>query len=152
MPSKFQSLAKFGSISAKKSVKIILVSSVFVKNFIRIKMPVWRFYVHCSQVASLEAAMIEKKRQVEKLVNDMKEANLQSLAVAPAEELKLLLEGKFPSRFFVSFLSSFSHLVSFSKPYRLRCSFRSVGIHWECLYPVCTVVKTIQMLLKNYPC
>ncbi|XP_018899170.1 ras association domain-containing protein 8 isoform X2 [Bemisia tabaci] len=45
------------------------------------------------EVASLEAAMIEKKRQVEKLVNDMKEANLQSLAVAPAEELKLLLEG-----------------------------------------------------------
>lgn len=45
------------------------------------------------EVASLESAITEKKRQVERLVSDMKEANLQSLAVAPPEELKLLLEG-----------------------------------------------------------
>ncbi|XP_063241293.1 LOW QUALITY PROTEIN: ras association domain-containing protein 8 [Bacillus rossius redtenbacheri] len=45
------------------------------------------------EVAILEAAIAEKKRQVERLVSDMKEANLQSLAVAPAEELKHLLEG-----------------------------------------------------------
>lgn len=45
------------------------------------------------QVAVLEATIYEKKRQVEKLVNDMKEANLQSLAISPPEELKIILEG-----------------------------------------------------------
>ncbi len=45
------------------------------------------------QVAILEAAINEKKRQVEKLVTDMKEANLQSLAASPPEELKIILEG-----------------------------------------------------------
>lgn len=44
-------------------------------------------------MSSLEAAIIEKKKQVENLVSDMKEANLQSLSVAPADEVKLLLEG-----------------------------------------------------------
>lgn len=46
-----------------------------------------------SQVAVLEATIYEKKRQVEKLVSDMKEANLQSLAISPPEELKIILEG-----------------------------------------------------------
>lgn len=46
-----------------------------------------------SQVMSIETAISEKKRQVERLVSEMKEANLQSLAAAPPEELKLLLEG-----------------------------------------------------------
>lgn len=41
----------------------------------------------------LEATINEKKRQVEKLVSDMKEANLQSLAISPPEELKMILEG-----------------------------------------------------------
>lgn len=45
------------------------------------------------EVASLEASIAEKKRQVERLVAEMKEANLQSLAIAPTEELKNLLEG-----------------------------------------------------------
>nr|XP_014291744.1 ras association domain-containing protein 8 isoform X2 [Halyomorpha halys] len=46
-----------------------------------------------SQVMTIETAISEKKRQVERLVSEMKEANLQSLAAAPPEELKLLLEG-----------------------------------------------------------
>uniref|UniRef100_A0A023F1E9 Putative cell growth/differentiation regulator n=1 Tax=Triatoma infestans TaxID=30076 RepID=A0A023F1E9_TRIIF len=46
-----------------------------------------------SQVKSLESAIADKKRQVERLVAEMKEANLQSLAAAPSDELKLLLEG-----------------------------------------------------------
>ncbi|XP_073970125.1 ras association domain-containing protein 8 isoform X2 [Rhodnius prolixus] len=46
-----------------------------------------------SQVKSLETAIADKKRQVERLVAEMKEANLQSLAAAPTDELKLLLEG-----------------------------------------------------------
>lgn len=45
-------------------------------------------------MVSLEAAIADKKRQVERLVADMKEANLQSLAVAPPEDYKLLIEGR----------------------------------------------------------
>nr|XP_033336548.1 ras association domain-containing protein 8 [Megalopta genalis] len=46
------------------------------------------------EVVSLESAIVEKKLQVERLVADMKEANLQSLAVAcQDEQIKSLLEG-----------------------------------------------------------
>lgn len=45
------------------------------------------------KVTSLEAAIVEKKKQVEHLVSDMKEANLQSLTIAPADEVRHLLEG-----------------------------------------------------------
>ena len=47
------------------------------------------------QVQTLEAAISEKKRQVERLVAEMKEANLESLAIAPADEVKNLLEGEY---------------------------------------------------------
>lgn len=43
----------------------------------------------------LETTITEKKRQVDKLVADMKEANLQSLAISPPDELKCILEGKY---------------------------------------------------------
>lgn len=46
-----------------------------------------------NEVANLETIISEKKRQVERLVADMKEANLQSLAVGAAEEHKMLIEG-----------------------------------------------------------
>lgn len=46
------------------------------------------------EVVSLESAIVEKKLQVERLVADMKEANLQSLAVAcQDEQVKSLFEG-----------------------------------------------------------
>lgn len=45
------------------------------------------------EVQSLEAVIADKKRQVERLVAEMKEANLESLAIAPADEVKHLLEG-----------------------------------------------------------
>ncbi|KAJ8688482.1 hypothetical protein QAD02_024277 [Eretmocerus hayati] len=46
------------------------------------------------EVVNLEAAIVEKKLQVEKLVAEMKEANLQSLTVAcQDEQVKHLLEG-----------------------------------------------------------
>ncbi|KRT79497.1 hypothetical protein AMK59_6972 [Oryctes borbonicus] len=45
------------------------------------------------EVATLEGAIIEKKKQVEHLVTEMKEANLQSLSIAPPEELKHIFEG-----------------------------------------------------------
>lgn len=46
------------------------------------------------EVVNLESAIVEKKLQVERLVADMKEANLQSLAVSCSDEqVKSLLEG-----------------------------------------------------------
>ncbi|XP_011309386.1 ras association domain-containing protein 8 isoform X2 [Fopius arisanus] len=46
------------------------------------------------EVSKLEVAIVEKKMQVERLVADMKEANLQSLTVAcQDEQIKHLLEG-----------------------------------------------------------
>lgn len=45
------------------------------------------------EVAIIECAIAEKKKQVEQLVNEMKEVNLQSLAVMPSEEIRHLLEG-----------------------------------------------------------
>lgn len=47
------------------------------------------------EVAVIESAIAEKKKQVEQLVNEMKEVNLQSLAVAPSDEIRHLLEGIF---------------------------------------------------------
>ncbi|KAL9896959.1 ras association domain-containing protein 8 isoform 2-T2 [Glossina fuscipes fuscipes] len=45
------------------------------------------------EIALIENAIAEKKRQVEQLVNEMKEVNLQSLTVTPSEEIKHFLEG-----------------------------------------------------------
>ncbi len=45
------------------------------------------------EVAIIECAIAEKKKQVEHLVNEMKEINLKSLAVLPSEEIRHLLEG-----------------------------------------------------------
>nr|XP_023015939.1 ras association domain-containing protein 8 [Leptinotarsa decemlineata]XP_023015944.1 ras association domain-containing protein 8 [Leptinotarsa decemlineata] len=45
------------------------------------------------EVASLETAIFEKKKQVEHLVSEMKEANLQSLSIAPPEDIRQILEG-----------------------------------------------------------
>ncbi|ERL91921.1 hypothetical protein D910_09244 [Dendroctonus ponderosae] len=45
------------------------------------------------EVAQLEVCIIEKKKQVEQLVQEMKEANLQSLSIAPPEDIRQILEG-----------------------------------------------------------
>ncbi|XP_058055951.1 GATA zinc finger domain-containing protein 8 [Anopheles bellator] len=46
-----------------------------------------------TEVSQLEAAIADKKKQVERLVHEMKEVNLQSLAVVPpADEVRHLLE------------------------------------------------------------
>ncbi|XP_017102316.2 ras association domain-containing protein 8 [Drosophila bipectinata] len=45
------------------------------------------------ELLMIEHAIAEKKRQVEQLVNEMKEVNLQSLTVTTTEEVKHLLEG-----------------------------------------------------------
>ncbi|XP_055302190.1 ras association domain-containing protein 8 [Sitodiplosis mosellana] len=46
-----------------------------------------------NEVTVIETAIAEKKRQLEKLINEMKEVNLQSLTVASTEEIRNLLEG-----------------------------------------------------------
>lgn len=47
------------------------------------------------EVSLIESTIAEKKRQLEQLVNELKEVNLQSLAIAPpSDEIRHLLEGK----------------------------------------------------------
>ncbi|XP_060531139.1 ras association domain-containing protein 8 [Cylas formicarius] len=45
------------------------------------------------EVGALEIAIIEKKKQVEQLVTEMKEANLQSLSISPPEDIRQIIEG-----------------------------------------------------------
>lgn len=45
------------------------------------------------EVAALEEAIVQKKREVEKLVDEMKEANLESLTAAPSEDVRQTIEG-----------------------------------------------------------
>lgn len=47
------------------------------------------------EVAILESVINERKRQLEQLINEMKEANLQSLVIAPPEDLKYIFEGPY---------------------------------------------------------
>lgn len=44
-------------------------------------------------MAALEVAIIEKKKQVELLVTEMKEANLESLTITPPEDIRAIIEG-----------------------------------------------------------
>ena len=69
-----------------------------------------------TELATQCAAIVEKKLQVEKLVADMKEANLESLTVAcQDEQVKHFLEG----------ISQSNQLVSESLPNFRRLRFRS---------------------------
>ena len=66
------------------------------------------------EVVGLESAIGEKKMQVEKLVADMKEANLQSLTVAcQDEQVKHLLEGIFSLIYFL--LVFWTHFLIFEE-------------------------------------
>lgn len=46
------------------------------------------------EMAESEKMISEKKKEVEKLVMEMKDANLESLSITPSEEIRTLLEGK----------------------------------------------------------
>ena len=46
------------------------------------------------QVADVEHAILSRKGEVEKLIADMKSANLESLTISPPEETKAFLDGK----------------------------------------------------------
>jgi len=70
------------------------------------------------EVVNLESAIVEKKLQVERLVADMKEANLQSLAVACSDEqVKSLLEGHYI--YIISYLCHVYMLLSFCFVYKM---------------------------------
>ena len=45
------------------------------------------------QVAEVEHAILTRKGEVEKLIADMKSANLESLTISPPEETKAFLDG-----------------------------------------------------------
>ncbi|KAK7078911.1 Ras association domain-containing protein 8 [Halocaridina rubra] len=45
------------------------------------------------EMTESERAIAEKKKEVEKLVTEMKDANLESLSITPSEEIRNLLEG-----------------------------------------------------------
>ncbi|XP_045127413.1 flocculation protein FLO11-like isoform X3 [Portunus trituberculatus] len=46
------------------------------------------------EMADSEKTIADKKKEVEKLVMEMKDANLESLSITPSEEVRTLLEGK----------------------------------------------------------
>ena len=52
------------------------------------------------QVADVEHAILARKGEVEKLIADMKSANLESLTISPPEETKAFLDGRFLSTLF----------------------------------------------------
>lgn len=47
------------------------------------------------EVSVLESIIHDRKHQLEQLINEMKEANLQSLVIAPPEDLKHIIEGPY---------------------------------------------------------
>lgn len=69
--------------------EVILKYNLFVDNINPIFFLLIYFYY---QVGVLESAIMEKKRQVERLVQEMKEANLQSLT-GSVDELRHPLDG-----------------------------------------------------------
>lgn len=73
------------------------------------------------EVAIIENAIAEKKKQVEQLVNEMKEVNLQSLAVAPSEEVRNLLEGK---KNLIDFFCLWESLIGLLLLYRVLSSWK----------------------------
>lgn len=61
-------------------------------------------------IAMIENAILEKKKQLESLIHEMKEVNLHSLTVAPTEEVKTVVESKYTT--FNLFNSSLKFKVS----------------------------------------
>ena len=48
------------------------------------------------QVKEVEDAISARKAEVEKLIREMREANMESLAISPPEESKQFLDGENP--------------------------------------------------------
>ena len=49
----------------------------------------------CFQVKEVEDQISQRKAEVEKLIKEMREANMESLAISPPEESKQFLDGNF---------------------------------------------------------
>jgi hypothetical protein len=69
-------------------------------------------------VKDVEDAISQRKAEVEKLIKEMREANMESLAISPPEESKQFLDGKFfsffPNSEFLHFIQS---LIRFRRYY-----------------------------------
>ena len=52
---------------------------------------IWRLYF---QVKDVEDQISQRKAEVEKLIQEMREVNMESLAISPPEESKQFLDGK----------------------------------------------------------
>ena len=57
------------------------------------------------QVKEVEDKISARKAEVEKLIREMREANLESLAISPPEESKQFLEGQNPTRNILKWVS-----------------------------------------------
>lgn len=82
---------------AKQSADLHHLTAETLKREVSLHQPVCNPTVRSNliflQVASLETAIHEKKKQVEHLVHEMKEANLESLSIVPPEDIRQILEG-----------------------------------------------------------
>ena len=58
---------------------------------------IWHLYF---QVKDVEDQISQRKAEVEKLIQEMREVNMESLAISPPEESKQFLDGK--STFYIS--------------------------------------------------
>lgn len=78
---------------AKQSTELHHLTAETLKKEVNFGRSRYIVSIESLQVAALETAIIEKKKQVELLVAEMKEANLESLTIAPPEDLRTILEG-----------------------------------------------------------
>ena len=62
----------------------------------------------------MESQILARKSEVEKLIQDMKSANLESLTISPPEETKAFLDGRCQHTFHVHFflLSKLSNFLA----------------------------------------
>ena len=60
----------------------------------------------------VEEQISQRKAEVEKLIQEMREVNMESLAISPPEESKQFLDGMslFPTLFFFPFLKQVSFI------------------------------------------
>lgn len=83
-----------------------------------------------NEVIVIEKAIAEKKQQLEKLINEMKEANLQSLTVTTTEEIRNLLEGQYKNNVLKRNKNKLINLYSFTSSIQDRIGQAAQGVLW----------------------
>ena len=69
---------------------------VIFLNFLRIKNLVYKIkFSNLFQVKDVEDQISQRKAEVEKLIQEMREVNMESLAISPPEESQQFLDGKY---------------------------------------------------------